>query len=114
MLKYSVQQHTIPYDHITRITYNTLSARPRWPQAERKQQRRHEARGDLRMKPYPSVVHAYTYNRRPAIDVVEPKHLDEVSNRVPPTPHTGNPAAACRGGVRGAGLAAVDVLKHIV
>ena len=38
------------------------------------------------MKPYPSVVHAYTNRMRPATGFVEPESLDEVSNRVPPTP----------------------------
>ena len=41
------------------------------------------------MKPYPSVVHAYTSKSRPAIGFFEPTNLDEVSNRIPPTSHLG-------------------------
>ena len=39
------------------------------------------------MKPYASVVHAYTNKLIPEIDFFEPKQLDEASNRVPPTSH---------------------------
>ena len=41
------------------------------------------------MKPYPSVFHAYTSKMRPAIGFFEPRNLDEVSNRIPPTSHSG-------------------------
>ena len=36
------------------------------------------------MKPYPSVLHAYTSQLRPAIGFVEPNKLDKF-NRIPPT-----------------------------
>ena len=39
------------------------------------------------MKPYASVLHAYSSKSRPEISFAEPKHLDELSNRVPPTSH---------------------------
>ena len=37
------------------------------------------------MKPCPSGFHAYTSRIRPVMDMFEPKHLDEVSNYIPPT-----------------------------
>ena len=37
------------------------------------------------MKPYPSVCHAYINYLRPVICLFKPKHLDELSNRIPPT-----------------------------
>ena len=37
------------------------------------------------MKPYPSVVYAYTNKMRAVTGCLEPKHLDKVSNRIPPT-----------------------------
>ena len=39
------------------------------------------------MKLYPSFVHAHTSKLRPLTSFFEPKHLDEVSNRIPPTSH---------------------------
>ena len=33
----------------------------------------------------PPVLHAYTNNMGPVINFVEPRNLDEVSNRIPPT-----------------------------
>ena len=36
-------------------------------------------------KPNPSVFHAYINQLRPMMGFVEPKHLDEISNRIPPT-----------------------------
>ena len=40
------------------------------------------------MKPYPSVIRAYTNKSRPTIGFSEPNKLDEVSNRMPPTSHS--------------------------
>ena len=37
------------------------------------------------MKPYLSVLHAYTSKLRPVTGFFEPKQIDEVSNRIPPT-----------------------------
>ena len=37
------------------------------------------------MKPYPSVVHAYTSELRPVICLFKPHEFDEVCNRIPPT-----------------------------
>ena len=39
------------------------------------------------MKPYPSVFHAYTSKFRPVTRFVEPKQLDEASNRFQPVSH---------------------------
>ena len=39
------------------------------------------------MKPYPFCFHARTHKSKPLIGIVEPKHLDEASNRIPPTSH---------------------------
>ena len=49
-------------------------------------------------KPHPSVFHAYTGNMKPAKGFFEPNNLDEVSNRIPPTPHWegGTPAVGHR------------------
>ena len=42
-------------------------------------------------KPYPSKFHTYTSKLRPVIGFLGLKHLDEVSNRIPPTPHNRGP-----------------------
>ena len=47
------------------------------------------------MKPYPSVLHAYTSKLKIVIDFFEPQNLDEVSNRIPPTPQCWFPASVC-------------------
>ena len=36
------------------------------------------------MKPYPSVVHAYTNKLRPVIGLFEPNDSDEACDRIPP------------------------------
>ena len=39
------------------------------------------------MKLYPSLVHAYTSQLRPAIVLSDPRDLGEASNCIPPTSH---------------------------
>ena len=48
------------------------------------------------MKPYTSAFHAYTNETRPLIGVVEPKQLDEVSDRTPPASQSPAEARAAR------------------
>ena len=39
------------------------------------------------MKPYPAVFQAYISTLRPVMGILGPIHVDEASNRIPPTSH---------------------------